>query len=315
MFKINQLRSMLLVSLLSVVSLSANAADSSYVFAYPKNHMNAAMTNFASEASTLNSHDANAISGFITKVYQIGDGTNPSAIGKVMTGACSTQINPNDPFFNSCFDTQTPMDTKADSWGVINGWKNTPSNYSSSLAARVVTSLINNKFQNYYSGVVLDTEQGDTPVTQNRAPFYQTIFSQFNANNVPVGIYINPNTADFTSKDAAVLNPLITPTMIGSSPNLYLMSLYGANPKSVNNALSLIGPNHPFKFIVEVDKTGDISAQTSILKQALASHPKMMTSFKGVDYYQYTEAGKAPQLNSVKDVQSAIEQVKQERLG
>lgn len=305
------------LSSLTIASLSAYAASPSFVFAYPKGSESTGsvkpdLTNFAKEASVLNGQDSTAVAGFVTKVYQIGNSaSDPSGNGKAIVQACSKPIVSGDEFFNTCFSNPTPMDTRAKSLGVINGWANTPSSYTPQLADTIYKSLTQHDFSNYYSGLVLDMEQEDTNLTNGRSGFYQALIHKFNADNIPVGVYINPNIADFTKADAAVLNPLIQPS---SKPNQYLIALYdGTTLNNINNALSLIGPGHPFKFIVEADQDANPSSKKEVnnMKAALKAHPTMLSSFQGVDFYQYTESGNGarevqPGLSAVKYAQSAV---------
>lgn len=298
---------------LLAASSSAMAESSSMVFAYPK-HLTptGGLSLFAANAYSLNNqtNDAN-IKGFNTKVYDIL-GTDSGKIYNA--GYCSNDTN--NPFFSGCIPQTSAFASKANSYALING---APGNYalSGGFGTTVGESLIKAKIYKYFSAAVLDIETINMPITSNgRGDFYKSLFATLNNAGMPVQVYVNPNIADFTQKDATLFNKLIKENYVinktTGATNMYLFPIYdGTTATSLTSAMKLIG-NAPFKLIVSVDQGANIQDEIDAMKPVFAYG--IPAGFKGFDYYQYTTTqttvNGAPKTTVIGPVTDNISQIK-----
>ena len=293
--------------LIGFYSLNAYAAlnnDPPFILSYPSGNICKSINGFAKSIYSLN-HQGNKpieIKGMATKVYDV------SSTGGSITNKISGSIN---DFYIGCINTKEypELAERGNNIAVINA---VSGNYpiSTSQSSQMLETLAAANLNESFSGVFFDIETTKVSLVENRTGFFNTAIKGFNAMQLPVGIYLNPNplvdmktsvsNQNNINSTVSALNKNMSAGLglPSSSYNYYAIPLYGAPEKSIVPRLPSVinaitnNQDYPpvhFKFIVSVQKSNTPDDICSILENLVKPYATNKY-FSGLVLYAYSSS-------------------------
>lgn len=277
-----------LLVMLGIIAAQANPAT--YMWTYPSSvPIKSDMNLFAGDVHHRNPQTkqydhlvGGQFIGMILKVAQINSATNYQIFNKSCGGKGIS------PFFNGCIVNHNQYRDDKDNFIALIQLVQSASNpkidnipLSGPFADKLARAVIASDVKHYFSGFMLDIETLNQPMTKGRVNFFKMLFDKLDGTGLPVGLYINPNTTDFTDTDAKTLNPLIV------SGSYYLIPVYW--PKTSTSSLSKVIAkiSSPFKFSVDVNINP--AKQLAMIKPFVSNK-----CYYGLQIYQYAHPKGTP---------------------